>query len=146
MTTLSSLAAPQLVFLTTCGAASDNINCMTYHSFQCRWSVDSLHKGPVIRTGFPFPWWRHDMKTISASLALYEGNPPVMDFSRKGPVMRRPAFSLMVVWINSVIKQSNCRWLETPWCSHNVMTLCEHHGVSSHRWFNCLFDITDGYK
>ena len=37
---------------------------------------------------YSMPWWRHAMETLSASLALCEGNPPVTGGSpHKGPVM-----------------------------------------------------------
>ena len=44
-------------------------------------------------------WWRHEMETISALLALCEWNPS-MDSLQKGPVIRIFDVSLMLVWTN----------------------------------------------
>ena len=56
-------------------------------------------------------WWRHDVESFLALLALCEGNPLItMDSSDKGPVMR----SFDVSLYNLLNKQSNCRWFEKP--------------------------------
>ena len=74
-----------------------------------RWPKNSLHKGPVARKKFhllsswwkvdnsleyasyisPFPWWRHQMETSSALLALCAGNSTVPgEFPALRPVTR----------------------------------------------------------
>ena len=46
-------------------------------------------------------WWRHQIKTFSASLALCEGNPPVTDgFPSQRPVTWSLMFSLICIWTN----------------------------------------------
>ena len=61
------------------------------------WSpVNSPHKGPVTQKMFPFDdiimshaWWRHQMETFSALLAICAGNSPVPgEFPTQRPVTR----------------------------------------------------------
>ena len=50
-------------------------------------------------------WWRHQMETISALLALCKGNPPISGcFPSQKPEARR-------FWLR---KRSRRRWFETP--------------------------------
>ena len=49
----------------------------------------------MLLCGWSSTWWRHDMETISKSLALSEGNPPVTSHIR--PVMWS-IFSLLLAW------------------------------------------------
>ena len=66
-------------------------------------------------------WCWHDMETLSALLALGEGNPPVIhqwleDFPHKGQVMQSfEAF--LVVSLSELLKTLSCQWFETPQCS-----------------------------
>ena len=47
------------------------------------------------------PWWRHQMETFSASLALCAGNSPVpVNSPHKGQRRGALMFSLICVWIN----------------------------------------------
>ena len=60
-------------------------------------------------------WWRHQMETFSALLALCEGNSPVTgEFPSQRPVTRSfdVFFDLRLYkWLS---KQSRRRWFETP--------------------------------
>ena len=48
-----------------------------------------------------FTWWRHQMETFSALLALYAGNSPVpVNSPHKGQWRGALMFSLIYVWIN----------------------------------------------
>ena len=67
------------------------------------------------------PWWCHDMGPLSTLLALYEGNPLVVDYSHKEPLLQ----SLDVFFVVSQKKLLICRWLEVPW--------------SSCQWCDCKF-------
>ena len=50
----------------------------------------------------PEPWWRHQMETFSALLALCAGNSPVpVNSQHKGQWRGALMFSLIWVWINS---------------------------------------------
>ena len=50
-------------------------------------------------------WWRHQMETFSASLALCAGNSPVTsEFPLQRPVMRSFDVFLICAWINGWVK------------------------------------------
>ena len=58
-------------------------------------------------------WWRHEMETLSALLALCEGNPPVTGgFPLKRQWRGVVFFDLRLN--KHLSKQSRCRWIETP--------------------------------
>ena len=82
--------------------------------------MDSHHKGPVmrkitsmswchhshplpgtalIRLQIFLPWWRHQMETFSALLAICAGNSPV-NYPHKGQWRGALMFSLIRTWIN----------------------------------------------
>ena len=69
-------------------------------------------------------WWRHEMETSSALLALGEGNPPV---TGGFPSQRPVTGSLDVVFdvhLNKRLnKQWTCWWFETPRCSCDVTVM-----------------------
>ena len=75
-------------------------------------------------------WWRHQMETFSALLALCEGNPlDTAGFPSQNPVTRSfdVLFDLrMNEWLS---KQSRRRWFETP--SHLWWRHCNDH---VHNW------------
>ena len=60
-------------------------------------------------------WWRHQMETFSASLALCEGNPPVIGgLSSQRPVTRSFDVVFDLCLNKRLKKQSRRRWSETP--------------------------------
>ena len=70
-------------------------------------------------------WWRHKMKTFSASLALCEGNSPVtVEFPSQRPVMRSFDVFFYLRLSKRLTKHSRRRWFETPsrslWRHFNV--------------------------
>ena len=63
-------------------------------------------------------WWRHQMKTFSSLLALYEGNPSVTGgFPSQRPVTRSFVVFFDLHLNKRLSKQSISRWFETPSCS-----------------------------
>ena len=59
-------------------------------------------------------WWRHEMETFSAFLALCEGNPPVIGGF---PTNSSDAELWCFLWSafeQTLCKQSRRRWFETP--------------------------------
>ena len=63
-------------------------------------------------------WWHHQMETFSASLARWEGNPPVTGgFSSQRPVTRSFAVFFDVRLNKRLSKQSRCQCFKTP-CRH----------------------------
>ena len=73
-----------------------------------------LHSIIVKRADF-CAWWRHQMETFSALLALYAGISPVTgelpsQSQWRGALM----FSFICAWTNGWPKKSRCRLFETP--------------------------------
>ena len=64
--------------------------------------IDSYFQQWVLLMLFmKFPWWRHQMETFSALLALCAGNSPVpVDSPHKGQWRGALMFSLIYAWIN----------------------------------------------
>ena len=74
-------------------------------------------------------WWRHQMETFSALLALCEGNPPVtVGFPSQRPVMR----SFDVLFEQWLGKQSIRWWFEMPYCS--LWCHCNEQGSTVLQW------------
>ena len=72
-------------------------------------------------------WWRHQMETFSALLALCEGNPPVTGgFPTQGPVTRSFGVFYDLRPNKRLSKQSRRRWFETS---------------SRSLWRNCNEDV-----
>ena len=62
-----------------------------------------------------YPWWRHQMETSSALLAIYAGNSPVpREFPAQRPVTRSFDVCFALHLNNRLSKQSWGWWLETP--------------------------------
>ena len=61
------------------------------------------------------PWWRHQMETFSALLALCEGNSPVSgEFTPQRPVTRSFDLFFYLRLNKQLNKQSRGWWFETP--------------------------------
>ena len=62
-----------------------------------------------------FAWWRHQMETFSASLAICVGNSPVTgEFPKQGPVTRSFDVFFDLRLNKRLSKQSWGWWFETP--------------------------------
>ena len=78
-----------------------------------------------------YSWWRHQMETFSALLALRVGNSPVTgEFPSRRPVTRRFDVFLDLRLNKRLSKQSTYRWFETPsrslWRHSNVTALLRY--------------------
>ena len=85
-------------------------------------------------------WWRHQMETFSALLALYAGNLPVTDeFPSQRPVTRNFDVFFDLRLNKQLSKQSWGWWFETPWRSlwHHVMK-CRRFAAKT---FNIIVSI-----
>ena len=99
-----------------------------------------------VKTAF-LAWWRHQMETFSASLALCAGSSPVTgEFPTQRPVTRScdVFFDLRVnKWLS---KQSWCWWFETPssplWSHYNGhrIDITRRKGV-----YTCRMIMTPSY-
>ena len=89
-----------------------------------------------------FAWWRHQMETFSALLALCAGNSSVTgEFPAQRPVTRTLIFSLICARNKWSSKQSPGWWFETPSCSLWRHCNCNgwHESVNS-GFFCCCFN------
>ena len=98
----------------------------------CLWWLDTLPRWnhawdlsplpcyhPVIMTYRCFlPWWRHQMETFSALLALCVGNSPVTgEFPSQRPVTQSFDVFFVLCLDEQLSKQSWSWWFDTPLCS-----------------------------
>ena len=97
-------------------------------------------------------WWRHQMETFSALLALGEGNPPVTGgFPSQRPVTRSFGVFFDLRLNKRVSKQSRRWWVETTsrslWRHYNGMNCqsTKHTNNSSVRraWHRSPDPVTD---
>ena len=98
-------------------------------------------------------WWRHQMETSSALLAIYVGNSPVLVNSpHKGQWHAALMFSLICGWINGwvnsreagdlkrrrahydVIVMPTC-YRMMPWIVYMVGTRTGHHKPKQYHWY-----------
>ena len=130
MPTLSSLVAPQVV-VTTCGATSDDkvgimitLDCYFKTSSEnatvCVMTVHNLWIYRQLRT----TWWRHQMTTFFALLALCAGNSPVTSevpskVQWRGALM----FSLICAWINGWINSREAGDLRRHRAHYDVIVM-----------------------
>ena len=82
-------------------------SCANFHIFKPHyWNVVAAD-----------PWWRRQMETFTALLALCEGNSPVTPgFPSQRPVTRS-FWCFLWSALDQTHKQTRRRWLETPSCS-----------------------------
>ena len=74
--------------------------------------------------GDEYPWWRHQMETFSALLALCAGNSPVTsEFPSQWPVMRSFDVFFDLHLNNRLSKQSWGWWFETSSCSLRIVII-----------------------
>ena len=73
-----------------------------------------------------FPWWRHQMETFSALLAICAGNSPVPgEFPTQRPVTRALMFSLICVWINDWVNNREAGDLRRYRAHYDVSVMSE---------------------
>ena len=86
-------------------------------------------------------WWRHQMETISALLALCAGNSPVTgEFPSQRPVTRSFDVVFDLRLNKRLIKRSRRWWFETP--SRSLWRHCnERNGLYRTKQWICLWNI-----
>ena len=97
-----------------------NMYLHVYHFSTMRWQMEWLSPG------YPSSWWRHQMETFSALLALCAGNSPVPgEFPAQRPVTRSFDVFFYLCPTKRLSKQSWGWWFETLssplWRHFNVM-------------------------
>ena len=98
-------------------------------------------------------WWRHQMETLSALLAIGAGNSPVTcEFPTRTPVTRSFDVSLVRAWINGWV---NCRvaghFRRPLWRHYNEGKWMQTHHwqvitVTTPRLFWLFIDRMEGYE
>ena len=89
-------------------------------------------------------WWRHQMETFSALLALCAGNSPVpVNSPHKGQWRGALMFSLICAWINDRV--NNCEAgdmrRQRGHCDVIVMVPCHHVSIKRKPWTHDLFTV-----
>ena len=92
--------------------------------------------------GFYSPWWRHQMETFSALLAICAENSPVPgEFPTQRPVTRSFDVYFDMRPNKRLSKQSWGWWFETlshPFWRNRNARHNNHDGVSNHQPYDCL--------
>ena len=90
-------------------------------------AVDALAK-QYYWTCFPGTWWRHQMKTFSALLALFAGNSLVTGiYPHKGQSRGALTFSLICAWINGWINNGGAGDLRPHRAHYDVIVMIYRH-------------------
>ena len=102
-----------------------SLNMLTYQCYVC----DIEHR---LTKMFKSSWWRHQMETFSALLAICAGNSPVYgEFPAQRPVTRSFDVFSDVRPNKQLSKQSWGWWFETPgwslWRHRNDECCCQQH-------------------
>ena len=139
-----------------------NVNCVTRYQTIIRTSmrtVLNIKQICSIKYAFCLAWWRHEMETFSALLALCAGNSPVTgEFPTQRPETQSFDIFLDLRLNKPLSKQSWGWWFETPsrslWRHSNVFSLGPltkngqwHHHLPTYqrtnRMVKRMFSITD---
>ena len=98
------------------------------------WINNSTHKLYLDGVYTSLSWWRHQMETFSALLAICAGNSPVPgEFPHKGQWRRALMFTLICVWINGCVNNRE---------AGDLRRYCAHYGVTV---MFCLHVVTKIY-
>ena len=74
---------------------------------------------------YPLSWWRHQMETVSALLALCAGNSPVpVNSPHKGQWRGALMFSLIYAWINDWVNNREAGDLRRQRGHYDVIVMC----------------------
>ena len=111
------------------------------NGYNCMWRVRSLlvsvmdvrhyrYEMYVLFSNFPYwrelvtTWWRHQMETSYALLAICGGNSPVPgDFPHKGQWRGALVFSLICVWINVWVNNREAGYLRCYHAHYDIIVM-----------------------
>ena len=94
-----------------------------------RYSTESI---PPVLINQRRAWWRHQMETFSALLALCAGNSPVTsEFPHKGQWSGALMFSLIHAWINGWVNNREAGDLRCHRAHYDVAVM-KFHGIKTH--------------
>ena len=96
---------------------------------------------------FKISWWRHQMRTFSALLALYEGNPPVTGgFPHKGQGRGALMFSLTFAWTNGWANNRDAGDLRGLHVHCDVTVMCSQGSIIQCAIFSSCNNLAGGNK
>ena len=100
------------------------------------------------RSDWSFTWWRHEMETFSALLAICAGNSPVPgEFPAQRPVTRSFDVFVDLLLNKRLSKQPWSWWFETPsrplWRHRNAFATVALCTLSSYIWQRYIDDMRD---
>ena len=82
-------------------------------------------------------WWRHQMETFSALLAICAGNSPVTgEFPLKGQWRRALMFSLICAWINGWVNNREAGDLRCQRVHYDVIVMVRKRPRCYFLWYN----------
>ena len=85
----------------------------------------SLFPGFSLLTCMDYSWWRHQMETLSALLAICAGNSPVpVNSPHKGQWRGALMFSLTCAWINDCVNNRKAGDLRRNRAHYGVIVMC----------------------
>ena len=82
------------------------------------------------------PWWRHQMETFSALLAICAGNSPVpVNFPHKGQWRGALMFALICVWIIAWVNNRKASDLRRYRLHYDVIVMSYHNHKKTYAYF-----------
>ena len=94
-----------------------------------------------------YPWWRHQMETFSALLALCAGNSPVpVNSPHKGQWRGALMFSLIYAWINDWVNNREADDLRRQRSHHDVIVMIGENPTLTWHMDNLLGYIGSKYQ
>ena len=102
------------------------VNGRLYHGILVVWG--RKRRNPDTYEVYMVSWWRHDLDTFSALLALCRENPTVA----VGPKVQQCGVLISSIMKNEKVldKQSRFRWFEMAWRSCQVIVMLPHHDAA----------------
>ena len=111
-----------------------------HYTFECVGSKSSIQNIlPLERSS----WWRHQMETFSALLAIFKGNSPVTsEFPHKGQWRGALMFSFIFVWKKVWVNNRDAGDLKHHHTDYDVTLMCQNSSGNNY-WnaFETLYSI-----
>ena len=125
--------------ISRCVIGYNNKHILVFHDELVQLRVPMFLGIKSARQGESYAWWRHQMETLSALLAICAGNSPVTgEFPAQMPVTRSFDVFFDLRLNKRLSKQWWGWWFETPsrslWRHCNGMLVCIIHVFTWHVW------------
>ena len=120
------------------------INDKTCNGSVSSYPLDKMRRLTKMIRGDFATWWRHQMKTFTASLVLCVGNSPVTcEFPSQRPITRSFDVFFDLHLNKRLCKQSRPWWFKTPSCSlsRHCNGICLHLLLKIGIWYNLRHQV-----